>query len=479
MRIQESNRISVPPLQMEGGSGHRNLPKPLLDKWDSELKRLGAPRRALESFCALQDNETLVVVTGQQPGPWGGPLFALYKAATATFLARRLCESGHPAAAVFWIGADDVDHDEVAWGALPGVDLKLHKFRWPTGVPRSFVGNLQLDEGGPLPDGINPTGYPAAPAKDLGEGFFRFLLDALGEEGLVPLDARWPELRRAGMDLWQKAFTLENEISDSLRVHTEKLSAAGQAVPLNLETARLFVVQDGVRQSVDQGWMEQAKTTLINHPASLAPSVHYRAPLQDYLFSPWAQIVGRGEADYLKQLHPVYRILGIREPRRIPRLEATMLPKHLANREEFAEAASAPLSYIKSKAESHALQNLELVTRLRGELSTKLSGLLEGSQAWDESVNATVKKIDFQMQRLEEATRQHARRLLYRKDPRWRHFAEFVQPRRSPQDRGISAAAFTSWFKNGGEAIHTLASHHLDLLERGTHAHLLLEVQNG
>ena len=63
---------------------------------------------------ALRDPESLVVVTGQQLTLFGGPLFTLYKIATAILYARRYSnELGRTVIPVFWLADEDHDVEEV------------------------------------------------------------------------------------------------------------------------------------------------------------------------------------------------------------------------------------------------------------------------------------------------------------------------------------------------------------------------------
>jgi hypothetical protein len=62
----------------------------------------------------LADPATRVVVTGQQPGLLGGPLYTLSKAVAATLWAERLEEAGTPAVPVFWVATEDHDFREVS-----------------------------------------------------------------------------------------------------------------------------------------------------------------------------------------------------------------------------------------------------------------------------------------------------------------------------------------------------------------------------
>ena len=54
------------------------------------------------------------IVTGQQPGIFAGPMYTVYKAATAVLLAKELeVAAGAPCVPVFWTASEDHDFDEV------------------------------------------------------------------------------------------------------------------------------------------------------------------------------------------------------------------------------------------------------------------------------------------------------------------------------------------------------------------------------
>src|SRR5512135_2458753 len=62
----------------------------------------------------LADPATRVIVTGQQPGLFGGPLYSLVKAVGAQLWAERLSAAGQPAVAVFWVATEDHDWAEMS-----------------------------------------------------------------------------------------------------------------------------------------------------------------------------------------------------------------------------------------------------------------------------------------------------------------------------------------------------------------------------
>ncbi|HET9467871.1 MAG TPA: bacillithiol biosynthesis BshC, partial [Vicinamibacterales bacterium] len=69
----------------------------------NQLERRNAPAGARDAAVRLRDPQTVAIVTGQQAGLFGGPLFTLYKGLTAAKLAAQMSrEHGVPAVAVFW-----------------------------------------------------------------------------------------------------------------------------------------------------------------------------------------------------------------------------------------------------------------------------------------------------------------------------------------------------------------------------------------
>src|SRR4029079_6440282 len=79
-----------------------------------QQERRQAPPRAREAARLLVDRRTVAVVTGQQAGLFGGPLFTLFKALTAIKLAEQVSRDHNvPAVAIFWIDAEDHDWEEV------------------------------------------------------------------------------------------------------------------------------------------------------------------------------------------------------------------------------------------------------------------------------------------------------------------------------------------------------------------------------
>ena len=90
------------------------------------VARLGTSEAQRRSVDALATGTA--VVTGQQCGLFGGPLYTLHKAVAAIVNARALQEqTGIPCAPVFWIQDEDHDVDEIRTATLLGSDGALHR----------------------------------------------------------------------------------------------------------------------------------------------------------------------------------------------------------------------------------------------------------------------------------------------------------------------------------------------------------------
>ena len=73
----------------------------------------------------LAEPGAAAVVTGQQAGLFGGPLFVLYKALATRIVARRVeAARGRPVVPVFWVASDDHDFAEIRSASILDCGLR-------------------------------------------------------------------------------------------------------------------------------------------------------------------------------------------------------------------------------------------------------------------------------------------------------------------------------------------------------------------
>ena len=94
----------------------------------AQLAARQAPEQARAAATKLADPRTVAIVTGQQAGLFGGPLYTLMKGLTAARLAADIeAQFGVPCVTVFWNHAEDHDWEEVASAWILDDDLQAHK----------------------------------------------------------------------------------------------------------------------------------------------------------------------------------------------------------------------------------------------------------------------------------------------------------------------------------------------------------------
>jgi hypothetical protein len=125
-----------------------------------------------------------VVVTGQQVGLFGGPLFTPFKAATALARAREATAAGRPHAAIFWLATEDHDFAEINHVVFPARrELRSLTYSAAPEAARP-VGGLVLD------DSITPLVEQAGSCWGLPKPWTR-------SPALTSRDARWPRPLRS------------------------------------------------------------------------------------------------------------------------------------------------------------------------------------------------------------------------------------------------------------------------------------------
>jgi bacillithiol biosynthesis cysteine-adding enzyme BshC len=320
----------------------------------SQQRRRDAPPAAIEAAWKLQDAGTVAVVTGQQAGLFGGPLFTLLKAITALKLAERVSrDQGVPALAVFWIEAEDHDWDEVR--SCTVFDESL--------VPRAIALSADTGQAGPVAsvalgaaivtvlDELEAR-LPAtefrdqllaglrrayAPGRGMVEAFGRWLEQLLGPRGLVVYDSSDIASKPLATRIFTRELTMPGETSRLAAEAGADLEARGyhwQVRPAQ-DSLALFHL-DGSREPIRHrdgaffvGESPSTRDELVEEatrrPASFSPNVLLRPVVQDALFPTVCYVAGPNELGYLAQLRRVYEHFGVPMPLVYPRAMGTIV----------------------------------------------------------------------------------------------------------------------------------------------------------
>ncbi|MCA1561594.1 MAG: bacillithiol biosynthesis cysteine-adding enzyme BshC [Acidobacteria bacterium] len=365
--------------------------------------RRGAVRHTRRAKRPRREPQTVAVVTGQQAGAFGGPLFTLLKAVTAIQLARRTArEHAARTVAVFWVDAEDHDWEEVASCTVLDAAFQPRTITLapPDGAGELPVASLILDDRihaslDELADALAHTDFTEwtmaalrhawRPGVRMADAFARWLDALLGPYGLIVFESADPAAKPLVADVFTRELQAPGRTASLATTAGETLASRGhqpQVVPqadsvslFHLDGARRpirrqgerFLIGDDVRTA--QALAEEAATT----PARFSPNVLLRPIVQDTMFPTICYVAGPSELAYLGQLGGVYKQFGVPMPLMYPRASATLLDSAAAR---FLSRYNLAIEELQPQDES-ALNRL-LQTQLPASLEHALKEADEG-----------------------------------------------------------------------------------------------------
>lgn len=353
-------------------------------------ERHGAPAAALKNARALANPDTVAVVTGQQPGLFGGPLFNIHKAATTVRLARELAAvPGAPRVVpVFWNHTDDHDLDEVnrAFCINANLDVQRIRLELPSGkgiaIREIGVSRAMPQALGALRDLLPLSEYrdsaldilePKGPNDTFGTILARMLFWLFGDDGLLVIEPR--DLPEQAFDVLPRWHEMGDSIRDQTRASIEHLADTGIDVTFDPTQTLMF-------QNTGQRRLPLSEGSSMPRASLLSPGALLRPLWQDACLPTVASVVGPGELSYLSVAGPLYKRLGVPQPVFVPRASLTLVEpslKKLLGRFDWdlPDLARGPAILARHLAteDDHPVEEAleEMVGSLKREM-TKLSG---------------------------------------------------------------------------------------------------------
>ncbi len=305
----------------------------------------------------LRDPDSLAVVTGQQVGIFGGPLYTLYKALTAVRLAEHLTKVlSRPVIPVFWIEGGDHDLDEIRQISMGGKKIWYDGHRPPETGNLGSVGSLvfnaeiervrdQIVNQLPVTEFRDKvlTNYCSAyhQGNTFTDAFADTLKHLLGSDSMVFMNPEDCRLKRLTAPL------LRRELNEYATTHTalKKTSDALETdyhAQVHVRPGNVFLLDDSQRQALyptENGYRLQfsdVKTIPIDQiheipSCSLSPNVVMRPLVQDSLLPTVAYVAGPGEIAYFAQLKSLYSWAKRPMPVIFPRASLTIIEPRIAN----------------------------------------------------------------------------------------------------------------------------------------------------
>ena len=473
--------------------------------WDASPKTLANLERLRKGAAA--------VVTGQQVGLFGGPMFAIYKALSAVKLAEQSTAAGVDAVPVFWLATYDHDLAEVNHVSIPGPDGTLQLLTTTShNVPGAPVSAVRFgDEIVPVVDeAAKLLGDSQAaqflretyrPGETLGTAFARCYARVFAEWGVILLDASDAELDRVADPIYRSSVERSSELAGALLKRGEALEAAGyhQQVKVTASSVLLFMLQHGARTPIhrrdaggtpefvigsDAGAEKLSQAELLDrissNPELFSPNVLLRPIVEDYLLPTLAYTGGAAEAAYFAQAGAVYGALLGRVTPILPRFSATIVEPKMQRLIErhginLTDVFAGPEALRRQLAERGLPEELQAAfDAARKSLDSHLSTIKKKLEKLDrtliDAADTARSKIEYQLERL---YTQAARAEALKSELVTRHaetLSQALYPDKGLQERGVGGVYFLARY--GREFLQQLH----DAIQPDCHDHQVLEL---
>jgi hypothetical protein len=304
---------------------------------------------------AAGSDRAVFILTGQQPGLFGGPILWYYKALTCAALARE-CSArlSRPVIPIFWVAGDDTDlpesnHIELLDAGASQVSGPL-SLNFPDEKRLIPMSQRRLDPGGlaallarltsiwnsETVDALRRC-YPVP--STLTSGFLRLAQSQLGREGILFVDGYSNNLRTLARPVLEHAILHWDDYQRELLKGTEVAEAAGIKTQVNLRegTVHAFALSSGERQRLYGEHRsganriytaEQPEKNLSSELAALelTHDVFTRPLIADRIFPVLGHVLGPAELRYFAQMSSLFMETTGDMPLLHPRMTAAVAP---------------------------------------------------------------------------------------------------------------------------------------------------------
>ena len=455
------------------------------------------PDEVANGIEALGRAGTWAVVTGQQTGALGGPLYTMAKAASAVGWALELTSALQaPVVPMFWAASDDHDFAEASLMEWPDAQGNLRRQPWtyPATLPPhrptshipwdSSVGEElasawnEAHPDKPLPDDVAAL-LRGKPGDTLEAHFARIMGQLFAGTPLVFIAPRLSFMRRRAARAVMAREIQHPTASTRLVIDAgEALRATGQTPALHRhpQAVNAFVFDaDGSRQRIE--WLddqamfcigrsdaapgtltskEELLRRLEEHPEDFSPNVVTRPITQDACLPTLLFLGGPGELAYFRQLAPVYEHFGVSMPELRPRHSVMVVDsrsRRAASRlgfdvEELAHAAAKGgdawegfRAQALASEESAAWRQhvISLRERTLAGLEQFESQLAPQATATRRGLQKSISTITGSFDKLLEALERDALALSGQRAEWWQRIESSLRPRDTPQERVFNA----------------------------------------
>lgn len=382
---------------------------------------------------ALKSPKTLAVVTGQQLGFFGGPLYTFYKIITAIKLSNllKLKYEDYNFVPVFWLEGNDHDFDEIRTISYIDKDNQIQSAVYDDGEAedknRGNVGELKINYNiekvfeqfdSTLRDSEFKEEILGKLKKFYSEGktvkgaFKELIFDLFDENGIVifdPTDSKVKHLLKPMFKQEIENYTEHtNAVVDISAELEDEYHAQVKVRPVNLfvtdKRGRLPLEPDENGFKIGNKRAKYSKDEILEllekNPESFSPNVLFRPVCQDYLFPTAFYIGGPGEISYFPQLVPLYEKFNVHQPIVYPRSSVTLIESQIKNIMDKYGLSFTDLFIDKEKVDTDVINTMsgsnleEKFSNTKEEIQQKFNELKEQLLELDKNLEGPIGKTE-------------------------------------------------------------------------------------
>ncbi len=431
----------------------------------------GGDEAAVRAAGRAGEPEALAVVTGQQPGLFGGPLYSLVKALSTVAAAGEIeAETGRPTVPLFWIEGDDHDFEEIRTAWVLDAAGEPRSFRYCPGeeAPGRPAFRRVLEEsvealvgavGEVLPrtefteEALGAVAAAYAPGRTLVEAFGRLLLALTRGTGLAVLDPTGAAMKGAAAPMYRVAAA--NLAEGRRRIETANARLAEFGLPAQAATEGYGIFStagpDGRRRKWNPGAAGSGAASTLPPTETLSAAVLLRPLVQDFLLPTAAYVGGPSELAYHAQIGGLYALHGLPRPLVLPRHQVAILTaahRRVLERDgiafdDLSAGDESALNRLAADPEATAA-----IADARGALDAGLDRVETALTALDPTLTAVARKAKGRMlgalSDLESKALRSAKRRDEDRRRRFHRARAALFPAGVPQERRLSPLVFTN-----------------------------------
>jgi bacillithiol biosynthesis cysteine-adding enzyme BshC len=310
----------------------------------------------------LENENSVVVIGGQQAGLLTGPLYSIHKMISIVLLAKQQeTFLQQPVVPVFWVAGEDHDIQEVNH-VFKLEKQRLVKSIFPQKLPseKRMISRIEFDKDQmeswykkiiasfgetEHTKGILQFLYGCLSKSHTYTEFFVSIVNELFKNyGLLLIDSAHPDLRKIESTYFQLMIEYGEQITDRLLSKQEELLAQGFSKTIETKSSSLQLFHEEREERTllqyDPGKnliigrnIAFTKSDLVKaareNPEKFSNNVVTRPIMQEFLFPTIAFVAGPGEIAYWAELKSCFELFGLKIPPVFPRINISFLERNI------------------------------------------------------------------------------------------------------------------------------------------------------